>query len=199
MRLSAIVTLAHAGCVVAGWRFWPGPFSGLSSVTHIISFGDSYTQTGFDTSGLWPSEANPFGNPGYPGRTSSNGPNWIDFLTTTWNRTFVKTLNFAYGGATLDNDIIPTAFPTISLKEQINKEFVPLSKRSEDFDWQPSNTLFAIFIGINDIDIGHRLTDKERLYEQEMLEYAQLLVCRICPHVAITHNNTGDALSNRRA
>lgn len=178
MRLPAAVTLAHAGCVVAGWRFWPGPFSGLSSITHIISFGDSYTQTGFNTSGPQPSRANPFGNPDYPGRTSSNGPNWIDFLTTTWNRTFVKTLNFAYGGATVDNDIIRTAFPTVSLKQQINEEYIPLySKRPGEFGWQPSSTLFAIFIGINDVNTGHSLPDKEKLYQEEILEYAQLVVC----------------------
>ena len=70
----------------------------------MIVFGDSYTSTGFSLQGAGPSAANPMGNPDYPGFTSSNGPNWIDFLTTTYNATFVKTINLAVGGATVDTD-----------------------------------------------------------------------------------------------
>ncbi|KAK4503901.1 hypothetical protein PRZ48_004816 [Zasmidium cellare] len=176
----ATILLAFAGVAVAspGWRFWPGPFTGWSTITHIISFGDSYTQTGFDPNGTQPSRANPLGNPAYPGDTSSNGPNWIDFLTTTWNRTFVETVNLAFGGATVDGDLIPAFAPTvISLKQQINDQYVPLySKPSRRFNWQPKSTLFAIFIGINDINNGYNLPNKAELYAKELAEFAQLVV-----------------------
>ncbi|KAF2170240.1 carbohydrate esterase family 16 protein [Zasmidium cellare ATCC 36951] len=179
MLFPTAITLALAGVAVAspGWRFWPGPFSSWASVTHIISFGDSYTQTGFDPKGPQPSRANPLGNPDYPGDTSSNGPNWIDFLTTTWNRTLVKTVNLAFGGATVDGDLIPAFAPTvISLKQQINDQYVPIySKHPSYFNWQPQSTLFTIFIGINDVNNGYNLPNKSQLYSQELTEYAQLV------------------------
>ena len=76
---------------------WPG----WSGITHMIVFGDSYTTTGFNYTMAQPSRANPLGNPDYPGYTASNGPNWVDFLTTTYNETFLETINLAYGGATV--------------------------------------------------------------------------------------------------
>ena len=82
------------------------------------SSGDSYTTTGFNASGPQPSPSNPLGNPDYLGHTSSNGPNWIDYLTTKYNHTLLLTYNLAFGGATVDSALVEPYLPTVlSLKE----------------------------------------------------------------------------------
>src|SRR5690242_18177297 len=93
-------------------------WSGWSSVKHFFVFGDSYTQTGFNPNSTQPSLSNPFGNPPYPGWTSSNGPNWVGFLTTTYNASKLLTYNLAYGGATVDSALVTPYAPTVlSLKD----------------------------------------------------------------------------------
>lgn len=76
---------------------------------------------------MQPSPDNPLGNPPYPGYTASNGPNWVDFLTTTYNATIVETVNLAYGGAVVDDRLIAQYLPTVlSLRNQVEDEFLPL-------------------------------------------------------------------------
>lgn len=84
----------------------------------IFSTADSYTTTGFNaTTGPQPSIGNPLGNPAYPGHTASNGPNWVDYLTTKYNHTLVLAYNLAYGGATVDSSLVTPYLPTVlSLK-----------------------------------------------------------------------------------
>lgn len=120
-------------------------YPGWQKIKHLFIFGDSYTTTGFNTSGPQPSVANPLGNPAFPGYTSSNGPNWVDFLTLTYNKTFVETVNLAYGGATVDSALVAPYLPTVlSLKEQVEEEFLPTySKKPKFFDWKSDDTIFA--------------------------------------------------------
>lgn len=130
--------------------------------------GDSYTQTGFNyTIRPAPSPSDPMGNPPYPGWTASNGPNWVGYLTTKYNASLLQTYNLAYGGATVDGDLVtPYAPNVISVKEQIHSQFTPgyTDHGNSDVDtsethpsapdapaWQGNDTLFAIWIGINDI------------------------------------------------
>ncbi|THZ02257.1 hypothetical protein D6C85_07772 [Aureobasidium pullulans] len=128
-------------------------YPGWAGIKHIFAFGDSYTTTGFNVSLAQPSPANPFGNPTYPGYTSSNGPNWIDYLTTTYNKSFIETINLAYGGATVDSALVAPYKPTVlSVKEQVETEYLPIyASQSSIFPWTSDDTLFTIFIGINDI------------------------------------------------
>jgi phospholipase/lecithinase/hemolysin len=116
-------------------------------------FGDSYTRTGFNISLAQPSRENPLGNPAYPGYTSSNGPNWIDFLTTTHNRSFISTINLSAGGATVDSSLVAPYLPSVpSVKQQIELEYLPTyATPSPPVPWEAKSTLFAIFIGINDV------------------------------------------------
>jgi hypothetical protein len=64
--------------------------------------GDSYTETGFLINNTAPAPGNPLGNPAYPGKTATGGPNWIDAATVTYNHSLVLTYNFAYSGATIN-------------------------------------------------------------------------------------------------
>ncbi|KAG9581967.1 carbohydrate esterase family 16 protein, partial [Aureobasidium melanogenum] len=128
-------------------------YPGWAQIKHIFAFGDSYTTTGFNVSLSQPGPGNPLGNPTYPGYTSSNGPNWIDYLTTTYNKSFIETVNLAYGGATVDSTLVAPYLPTVlSVKEQVESEYLPIyASYFSPVPWSSDDTLFAIFIGINDI------------------------------------------------
>ena len=39
--------------------------------------GDSYSSTEYNVNGEHPSDSNPLGNPPFPGKTVSGGPNWV--------------------------------------------------------------------------------------------------------------------------
>ncbi|KAL6702900.1 hypothetical protein ACN47E_000801 [Coniothyrium glycines] len=178
MVKSIAITLALATSGLAA----PAPskssssWSGWKNVKQFFVFGDSYTQTGFDVNGTQPNAANPLGNPAYPGYTSSNGPNWAGFLTTTYNASKILTYNMAYGGATVDSALVAPYQPTVlSLKDQVTKEFLPrYGSHPADAPWTSASSLFAFFIGINDVGNSWWLGNNT-LYDAIFSEYAQLL------------------------
>lgn len=127
---------------------------GFVFLTHRFLSGDSYTTTGFNnTVGPQPSAGNPLGNPPYPGFTASNGPNWVDFLTVQYNSSLVLTYDLAFGGATVDSSLVAPFEPTVlSVAEQVLDEFFPTYASSPAIaPWSTDDTLFAVFIGINDV------------------------------------------------
>jgi phospholipase/lecithinase/hemolysin len=128
---------------------WPG-FSGLK---HAFIFGDSYTTTGFNVSGVQPTPTNPLGNPTFPGYTAADGPNWVDQLTVKYNASKLLTYNLAYGGATIDSALVAPYLPTVSsVAEQIENEWFPAyALKPSDAPWSSDDTLFAVFDGINDV------------------------------------------------
>lgn len=178
MVKSFAITLALATSTLAA----PAPaknassWSGWKNVKHFFVFGDSYTQTGFDVNGTQPNTANPLGNPTYPGWTSSNGPNWVGFLTTTYNASKLSTYNMAYGGATVDSALVTPYAPTVlSLKDQVTTEFLPrYGSHPSDVPWTSSSSLFAFFIGINDVGNSWWLNNNT-LYDTIFAEYEVLL------------------------
>lgn len=151
-------------------KIWPG----WDGIEYMFVFGESYTQTGFNTSLAQPNPANPLGNPDYPGYTATNGPNWVDFLTTTYNATFLQTINLASGGATVDSALVEPYAPTVlSLIDQVQTEYLPIYSDSPDFfSWIPNNTLFAAFFGINDIGNSYANANST-LYTQIFAKYAE--------------------------
>ncbi|KAG8968863.1 hypothetical protein FRC03_005736 [Tulasnella sp. 419] len=122
-------------------------------VKYWFSFGDSYTQTGFDVNGTLPNDANPFGNHVYPGYTACGMvPNWIDYDTIKYNTSKVYTYNFAYWGATIDANLVPPYLPTVkSLTDQVNSFLTTVGPKPASTPWKSSNSIFSFFIGINDI------------------------------------------------
>ncbi|KAK4556665.1 hypothetical protein LTR86_006236 [Recurvomyces mirabilis] len=154
-------------------KYWPG----WAKISHLIVFGDSYTTTGFNTSLAQPNAANPLGNPAYPGYTATNGPNWVDFLTTTYNKTFIETINLAYGGATVDSALVKPYLPTVlSLKDQIQTEYLPLyANHPASFNWKANDTLFALFFGINDVGNAYGEANGTLVLSLDVQEYASLV------------------------
>lgn len=121
--------------------------------------GDSYTQTGFTPTGTLPAVGNPLGNPPYPGYTATGGENWVDYVTTTYNRSLVFTYNYAYGGATIDAKLVTPYEPTVlSLTDQVNQFLNSVASKPASTPWTSANALFSIFIGINDIGNSYYLS-----------------------------------------
>ncbi|CAE6528505.1 unnamed protein product [Rhizoctonia solani] len=99
-------------------------------------FGDSYTTTGYNVSaGI---------NSPTPGWTSSNGPNWVQYLGSTYNVTDTKVYNLAYGGATTDSKLVTPYLPTVqSFVDQVSlfsKYFSPVPPEAA---WSSDNSLFG--------------------------------------------------------
>ncbi|CZR65563.1 uncharacterized protein PAC_15463 [Phialocephala subalpina] len=146
MRPGSVSPLASALCVAStpGW----------SGIKHVFIFRDSYTTTGFNVSGIQPTPTNPLGNTTFPGWTAADGPNWVDQLTVKYNASKLLTYNLAYGGATINSALVAPYLPTVSsVAEQIENEWFPAyASKPSTAPWTYSDTLFAIFDGINDVE-----------------------------------------------
>lgn len=130
-----------------------------------LTSGDSYTRTLFSISGTKPSADNPIGNPPFPGTTTDAGLNWIDYLVTAYNTSLTLSYNFAVGGSTVDNNVIPSITSGAkSLVEQTATFAANLGPKPSYAPWTSSNTLFAIWFGINDIDLSYTYSDEGKLF-----------------------------------
>ncbi|KAF7942514.1 hypothetical protein EAE99_000564 [Botrytis elliptica] len=109
---------------------------------YLFSFGDSYSETGFDVTSTQPSATNPFGNPAFPGYTTDNGINWIGHLVETYNSSLILSYNFAYGGAVVDASIVAPYEDTVLTLVNQTAEFVDhLSPAPTDAPWTADNSL----------------------------------------------------------
>ncbi|PNP47354.1 hypothetical protein TGAMA5MH_01170 [Trichoderma gamsii] len=132
------------------------------------------------TGGAQPSVSAPLGL--WPGATSAHGENWVDFLTVTYNASVFFSYDLAVSGATLDNDIVAASSTSIaSVKQQIVSQFIPgyvspitVPKPPK---WTGSNTLFTIWVGINDIGatFGKGSASTASINQQLISEYTSLV------------------------
>ncbi|KAF4985779.1 hypothetical protein FGRMN_11104 [Fusarium graminum] len=126
----------------------------FAKITKIVSFGDSWTDTRFNISGQQPSSSVPIGN---YGKTSSNGKMWPMYLTTQYNKSSVLLYNMAVGGAVVDKDIVTTGPNDVDT--QVHDKFQVYAQQPNLFP--PKETLWTVFIGINDIYRTINQTDQE--------------------------------------
>lgn len=113
--------------------------------------------------------------------TFSNGPNWIDYLTVQYNQSYIETINLAAGGAILDDkpigDVVYTGNkspPTVEY--QILDMFKPqYGQKPEYFPWTSDETLFAIFVGINDVARTWSRKDRGNVYDKFFATYRHVL------------------------
>ncbi|KAK1223100.1 hypothetical protein PQX77_014028 [Marasmius sp. AFHP31] len=85
-------------------------------------------------------------------KTSSNGPNWVQALSEKYNVTNTKLFNLASGGATIDSALVPPFLPTVlSIVDQVNQFNEFLAPKPQGAQWNSSNSLFAVWVGINDV------------------------------------------------
>ncbi|PYH49047.1 SGNH/GDSL hydrolase family protein [Aspergillus saccharolyticus JOP 1030-1] len=153
----------------------------LTDPTYFFTFGDSYSQTGFSASGTQPSAAAPMGNPDLGIGTTTNGPNYIGYLTTQENATLVLNYNLAAGGATIDNALVP-AYPG-DLASQLRLFEDVYSTQPASAPWTSKNAVFGVWIGINDIGNAYAITNAAT--------YTPRLIARLKEQVAQLYANGG--------
>jgi len=158
----------------------PTGTSGASKTNFWFSFGDSYTQTGFTTTGATPNAANPIGNPPYPGWTATGGENWVGYVTTAYNKSQILTYNYAYGGATIDANLVQPYQPTVlSLTDQVNQFLTTVASKPASTPWTSDNALFSIWIGINDIGNSFYLAGDRNAFSDTLLNAEFALVQKL--------------------
>ncbi|KZT70153.1 carbohydrate esterase family 16 protein [Daedalea quercina L-15889] len=116
---------------------WPG-FAGLK---HLIIFGDSYSDVGYNVGEPHPTEESPLGVE-FPGTTwAEHGqPNWVGHLVTNYPLGPLLVYDFARGGDTING-----------VHQQIERGFLPhLAEKPNWCAWAENNTLFVTWVGIND-------------------------------------------------
>ncbi|KAL8904174.1 MAG: hypothetical protein Q9171_007143 [Xanthocarpia ochracea] len=141
----------------ASWPEW-------ADFEKLFVFGASYTCTWFDSgSSEQPTLSEPLGNarlrPNKPGPVDANGPNFVTYLTTTFNASKLLTYNFAYPGASVDESVVNKKKAITGgndLVKQVKQNFLPGYTRDNKghhppkAEWHSSSTLFLFFFGIND-------------------------------------------------
>lgn len=141
MKVSGIIasaSLLHVAYAANG-PDWPG-FKGLR---YFVAFGDSYTSIGFNSWASVPSDANPLGV-SYPGSTSADGANWVGYLTMQYNQSKFWTYDYAVYGNTV-----------AGVSNQVTADFLPNAGTKPSYaPWSATDSLFATFIGINDLNSG---------------------------------------------
>ncbi|KAL0468415.1 cellulose-binding GDSL lipase [Neurospora intermedia] len=156
------------------------PVPTSTSAKYLISFGDSYSQTGFDINGSKPSSSNPLGNPPLPGWTASGGLNWVGFLVSQLNTSLTLSYNFASGGATTNASLVAPFAPTVlSFVDQVAQfsGSIGASRPRPAYETPPwnseNNSLVAVWIGVNDVGNTWWMSEAEMdaLYGQIMDSY----------------------------
>ncbi|RAL07132.1 SGNH/GDSL hydrolase family protein [Aspergillus homomorphus CBS 101889] len=134
---------------------------------YVVSFGDSYTSTTFDLTGTKPSAANPLGNPPYPGWTSSGGTNWVSDIVAKYNNSLLLSYNLASGGATVNASLVAPYLPTVhSIIDQVADFQEYLFPPPSWAPWTAQDTLFAVWIGVNDVAGSWYQTSASTLEEE---------------------------------
>lgn len=94
--------------------------------------------------------SNPLGNPVLGQGTSANGLNWVGYTAAVYNTSLLLAYDLAVYGATIDNNIV-SAVPH-DLVYQVETDFRERFCKTDETpqEWDSENTLFAIWIGINE-------------------------------------------------
>lgn len=145
-------------------------------VKYFISFGDSYSQTGFDYTGTKASAANPLGNPALPGWTASGGLNWVGFMVTEFNKSLTLSYNFAYGGATVDATLVaPYTSTVLSFIDQVGQFSASLATHPSYAPWTAQNTIVGVWMGVNDVGNSYWVSNVNDLMAKVVAKYFEQL------------------------
>ena len=99
--------------------------------------------------------------------------NVISLILESWTKYTPRVV----GGATVDSALVKPYLPTVlSLKDQIRTEYLPkYSSHPSFFDWKAENTLFASFLGINDVGNAYANANASWVLADDIAEYASLM------------------------
>ncbi|OCH93528.1 hypothetical protein OBBRIDRAFT_749512 [Obba rivulosa] len=161
----------------------------VAEANYWFSFGDSYTQTQFDITGVQPAPGNPLGNPPYPGYTAVGGVNWIDVDTVVYNKSLILTYNYAYGGATINASLVqPYESTVLSMVDQVNQFMTTVASQPASAPWTSENALFSFWIGINDIGNSYYEPGNRSAFNDELLDSYFGLVEDVVSNIRIPSN-----------
>jgi hypothetical protein len=68
-----------------------------------------------------------------------------------YNKSLILTYNLAYSGAVIDASLLPYNSTAKSLTDQVNQFLASYVDKPASQPWASGNTLFSVWIGINDI------------------------------------------------
>ncbi|EJD37815.1 hypothetical protein AURDEDRAFT_173088 [Auricularia subglabra TFB-10046 SS5] len=146
--------------------------------THWFTFGDSYTTTTFNQNSTQPNDGNPLGNPALPGLTACGRvPNYVYYASVKYNTTVTYAYNFAVGGATTDQNIVAPRDPKVpSVVQQIETFAASYAgpTPAHTIPWTGSNSLFSVWIGINDVGISYTApasVNQSKLHDELIASY----------------------------
>ncbi|KAL8868789.1 MAG: hypothetical protein Q9174_004753, partial [Haloplaca sp. 1 TL-2023] len=146
---------------------WPG----WENISNLFIFGASYAGTGFNwlEGHALPFPSNPLGNTDR-GTTSSNGPNFVTYLTTTFNASYIQTYNFAFPGAKVSTTASSTNLQSINKGNQndmvmqvkgFTESYTPAGPKPPRVEWTGGDSLFISFFPINDILASYARADPD--------------------------------------
>lgn len=119
-----------------------------------------------------PSASNPLGNPAYPGWTASGGANWVGYLAKEYNASLLYSYNFAYGGATVNASLVKPYQSTVkSFIDQVGQFSSSIASHPSYAPWTAENSLFAIWLGVNDVGNSYYQEDVQTLLPKIMDSY----------------------------
>lgn len=100
----------------------------------------------------------------------------MGFLTSQCNASLTLTYNFAYGGATVDADLVaPYADTVLSMIDQVQEFSDSIASKPDYAPWTADNTLVAVWMGVNDVGNSFWNTDEATLLGQVVDEYFEQL------------------------
>jgi hypothetical protein len=97
------------------------------------------------------------GNPLIANQSTSNGANWVEYLTTNYNTTTTLTYDFAISGASIPDgfsdevlNLYEPRFASLFSNGSNGREIS--TKAGSGLSWTSKRSIFASWIGINDIN-----------------------------------------------
>ena len=76
----------------------------------------------------------------------------------------------------MDASLVLAYLPTVlSLKQQVQQEFLPIYANHKIAKWNPATTLFGIFEGINDVGNSYQNANSTSVRRKTLAEYASLV------------------------
>lgn len=102
--------------------------------------------------------------------------NWVGSMVTEQNTSLSLSYNFAYGGATVDAEIVtPYQDTVLSMVDQVDVFLDTLAKRPKYAPWKASNTVAGVWIGVNDVGNVFYLSNADEVVKQAVDRYMDLV------------------------
>ncbi|CAL1712852.1 unnamed protein product [Somion occarium] len=199
-----LVLFAYVALRVSAAVANPKPKFNWANTKYVYAFGDSYTFVGGtkghanfsfigDLDNLLPSRQELLSSEIIPHNTSSDGSNWIEFLTGCFEgqpaQCFPHQLwDFAFAGADIDGKLLPLHHSfTVPLVDQVRQW---VTSASNVIPHPADQTITFWWVGINDTGdtvTNATITDFPAFWEEEMTSYFKAVEFAVTRSLSGTH------------